>query len=473
MTETKNYITRPIYITITTIVILVFSYLLPPKFQIAGVTLKRVEIFSDLLQQPEEDSDTNFNDDFFNSDSGGSSFNFIRQNSDVLKAGFPFMELADFISSRMHASVVGQDVPLQGNLKQLKKFFDALKNSHKTKIRVAHFGDSIIEGDLVTSQIREELQKRFGGKGVGFLPIKTQDITFRQSMKLSFSDNWKEYSVFTSNPEHLPVSVGGEVFIPQGNAWVKYETSHFIPRQNFFSQAFLYLFPDKTFTLNYKINQKSQAIKINKSSELTVENLKIKGKAKSLKLEVPAQSGKYFGVSLEEGNGVYVDNYALRGNSGVALKNIPVSELKSFAKYLDYNLIILQFGVNALSSRKRDYTWYKNEMIHIINNLKEAFPHAGIILVGVHDKSQKKGSRFVSDPSIPKLLRTQAEIVKKTNIAFWNLNKAMGGRNSMPKWVKANPPMAFMDYTHFNNMGAERVAELFVNALLGAKNKVR
>ncbi len=473
MSDEKNYITRPIYITVTTIILLIFSYLLPPQFQIAGVSLKRVEIFSDLLQQPEEDSDTNFNDDFFNSDSDSSSFNYIQGKSDVLKAGFPFESLVNLVSSELYGTSLGNDVPLQGNLKQLKKFFDALKNSKRTKIRVAHFGDSIIEGDLVTSQIREELQKRFGGKGVGFIPIKTQDITFRQSMKLSFSDNWKDYSIFTSNPNRLPVDVGGEVFLPQGNAWVQYQTSHFIPRQNSFSQAYLYLIPDKTFTLKYKVNNKPSILKINKNSDLVVENLKIKKRTKSLRLEVPANSGKYFGVSLENGNGVYVDNYALRGNSGVALKNIPVSELKKFARYLDYNLIVLQFGVNALSSRQRDYTWYKNEMIQIIKNLKTAFPHAGIILVGVHDKSKKKGSRFISDPGIPKLLRTQAEIVKKTHIAFWNLNKAMGGRNSMPKWVKANPPMAFMDYTHFNNIGAEKVAELFVKALLDAKNKVK
>ncbi len=473
MNESRNYITRPIYITLTTIVILIFSYLLPPEFNVAGVSLKRVEIFSDLLQQPEEDSDTNFEDDFFKSDSNSSSFNFVQQQSDVLTAAFPFQEVVEFVESRIGSRNIGVNVPLQGNLKQLKKFFDALDHANRKKVRIAHFGDSIIEGDLVTSQIREELQKRFKGKGVGFVPIKTQDITFRQSMKLSFSDSWKEYSIFTSNPQQLPVDVGGEVFIPERNSWVEYKTAHFISRQNSFSQAYLYLIPDKTFTLNYKVNNKKKTKKIKKSSTIVEVNLALKGKVKSLKLEVPGRSGKFFGVSLEDGNGVYVDNYALRGNSGIALKNIPVSELKKFAKYLDYNLIVLQFGVNALSSRPRDYSWYKNEMIQVIRNLKEAFPHAGIILVGVHDKSKKKGARFISDPGIFRLLRTQMEIVKATNIAFWNLNKAMGGKNSMPKWVSANPPMAFMDYTHFNDLGAKRVAELFVHALLQAKNRVK
>jgi lysophospholipase L1-like esterase len=471
MPDSKNYITRPIYIILTTIIILFFSYLLPPTVNIAGVEIKRVEILSDLLQAPEDSTDMNFEDDFFKSDSSGSSFNNNFTTSDYYEAGFSFSSLIDLFGIQSSLSKVGQDVSIQGNLKQLKNFFKVLKNSKKSKIRIAHFGDSIIEGDLVTSQIREELQKKFGGKGVGFVPIITQDITFRQSMKLSFSDNWKSYSIFTSNPDNLPVSVGGEVFLPEGNAWVQYKTSYFIRRQNSFSQAYLYLIPDKTFTLNYDVNGKGKNLRILKNSNPVRVDLKLSGKVKSLKLKMPANSGKYFGVSLEAGNGVYVDNYALRGNSGIALKNIPVSEFKKFGKYLDYKLIVLEFGVNALSNRPRDYSWYKNEMIQVIKNLKTAFPKAGIILVGVHDKSKKKGSRFISDPAIPKLLRTQMEIVKATNIAFWNLNKAMGGRNSMPKWVRSNPPMAFMDYTHFNDLGAKRVAELFVHALLEAKNK--
>ncbi len=471
MSDSKNYITRPIYIILTTIIILSFSYFLPPTVNVAGVQIKRVEIFSDLLQVPEDTTDMNFEDDFFNSDSNGFSLNYNIGKNDYYEAGFSFSGLIDLLGINSLSPKVGKDVPLQGNLKQLKNFFKALKNSRKAKIRIAHFGDSIIEGDLVTSQIREELQKKFGGKGVGFVPITTQDVTFRQSMKLAFSDNWKSYSIFTSNPNNLPVSVGGEVFIPEGNAWVEYKTSYFIRRQNSFSQAYLYLIPDKTFTLKYDVNGKEKNLRISKSSNLVRADLGLKGKVKSLKIKVPANSGKYFGVSLEAGNGVYVDNYALRGNSGIALKNISVSEFKKFGKYLDYNLIILEFGVNALSNHPRDYMWYKKEMIQVIKNLQTAFPKAGIILVGVHDKSKKKGSRFISDTSIPRLLRTQMEIVKATNIAFWNLNKAMGGKNSMPKWVKSNPPLAFMDYTHFNNLGAKRVAELFVNAILQAKNK--
>ncbi len=463
MEKAKNYITRPIYILLITIVFLTFFYLLPPEFEVFGVSLKRVEIYSDLLKEPEKTDDSDIDNLF-----GDDSLSFVQTENDVLYAAVLPLEWFSEPPTKL-----GQNVPLQGNLKQLKNFFDALKFSHKKKIRIAHFGDSIIEGDLVTSQIREELQKKFGGKGVGFLPITSQDVSFRQSMKLSFSSNWKSYAVFTSNPHHYPVGINGEVFIPKGNAWVEYQTLPYFRRQKNFSEAYLFSTQDKKTTITYYADSKKGTVKIKKKSGVTRTEIPLKGNVKKLKLEVPGNSGKYYGVSLEAGNGVYIDNYALRGNSGVALKNIPVEQLKKFAKYLDYKLIILQFGVNAISNRARDYTWYENEMLDVIANLKEAFPDAGIIIIGVHDKSKKKGSKFITDPGIPKLLRTQAMIAKKAKVAFWNLNKAMGGKDSMPKWVKANPPMAFMDYTHFNDIGAKRVAELFVKSLLDAKSKAK
>jgi len=42
----------------------------------------------------------------------------------------------------------------------------------------------------------------------------------------------------------------------------------------------------------------------------------------------------------------------------------------------------------------------------------------------------------------------------------------MGGKNSMPSWVSAQPPLAVADYVHFNARGAKVIAEMFSNALL-------
>ena len=56
-----------------------------------------------------------------------------------------------------------------------------------------------------------------------------------------------------------------------------------------------------------------------------------------------AGQANFYGVSLESDNGVYVDNLPLRGNSGVALKEIPSNVMTDFNKLMDYKLIIFKF----------------------------------------------------------------------------------------------------------------------------------
>ena len=77
----------------------------------------------------------------------------------------------------------------------LPKFSDklyTLRSGQPIKIRIAYFGDSMIEGDLLTQTLRELLQKAFGGNGVGFVPITSQVSQFRQTVRASYSETWEE-----------------------------------------------------------------------------------------------------------------------------------------------------------------------------------------------------------------------------------------------------------------------------------------
>ncbi|MEZ4850537.1 MAG: hypothetical protein R3B93_18375 [Bacteroidia bacterium] len=55
--------------------------------------------------------------------------------------------------------------------------------SRKGKTRIAYFGDSMIEGDLITQSLRNDLQELLGGQGVGFVPITSQTYGFRKTIE--------------------------------------------------------------------------------------------------------------------------------------------------------------------------------------------------------------------------------------------------------------------------------------------------
>ena len=364
-------------------------------------------------------------------------------------------------------------IPLTGNILQMNYFYQALKNAKDSKIRIAHFGDSEIEGDLITADLRNNFQSKFGGEGVGFLSITSQDINFRTTTKQTFSDNWKTTNVLsgsigTGNPDNLPIGINGFLSIPDGVCWVRYETTGRYPAINSFNTVRVFYTGAKDSDIKYSFNDGSDQIaQLSPGKGVKELTLNYSSGAKSFKLTtVFSNQADFYGVSLESGNGVYVDNFPWRGNTGLAFRDLNNSALKDFDHLFNYRLIIINFGGNQVSSGDTDYEWFEKQMIKIINNLKAIFPNTSFVLVGVGDKSKKVGTRLVTDPLVLKLEETQKRIAESTGIAFWNLFEAMGGKNSMVHWADANPPLAIKDYTHITLQGAKVIADLLYKALI-------
>ncbi len=484
----QNKINEPLKIITLTILFALLLSLLPKDLELFGIKFKHVDIISDLkvtsnnaTESTEEKSDSEYQnylkeyEQMLKEEKDSSSENLNKKESftnfreDIITAGFfSFPKNTNYSVNRGPQT---KDQKIVGNLSEMKKFYNALKRSGTSVIRIAHFGDSGIEGDLISADIREELQKKFGGKGVGWLSMTRKDITFRISTKQTFSNTWQMYSIYTNNPHGYSFGISGEIFIPLGACWSQFQATRFYSHSYPYKLARIFYSDAKGGSIEYKFGNRTKGtIPLKRGTGIQEAVVKSNRAVKKFKVSVPANAKAYFyGVSLENGNGVYLDNFPLRGNSGVDIKEIPVKTLKDFGKYLKYKLIILEFGLNALPIIKRNYNWYVREMVTVINHLKEAFPSAAILMIGAQDKSIRKSGKFVTDPTIFKLLKAQLEIVKKTNIAFWNLFEAMGGINSMHKWVTNNPPLASQDHIHFNLQGGKKVAQLFVRSLLESK----
>ncbi len=461
----ENKIKQPLYIVALTTLLLVGLSFVKVDYLIEKVnfTIRTVDVLADIKDIPLEEPAINALNatPLYNK----ASLNIIPFFANAAEA------IVDLFSEP--APSQGVKTPITGNTKQLSNFFEAVKLAKSKSVRVAHFGDSAIEGDLITADMRETLQNKFGGNGVGWLGIVSQDITFRMTTKHSFSQgNWDVASAYTNNPKGLPLGISAEAVVPKGNAWVQYEATPMRRYLRDFNTVKVYYTNAKASTINYSFDGGAkQTMALKPGSGVQELILKPAGKAKKIKIEFPvAEQATFFGATLENDPGVYVDNFPLRGNSGVDLQQVSVPMLKEFAKYMDYKLIILEFGLN-IAGNKTDYTWYEREMTKVINNFKAAFPKASIVLVSVHDKSMKKRSEFVTDPAITRLVASQKNLAKTADVAIWSLFDAMGGQNSMPTWVNANPPLAFKDYIHFNDQGAKKVAQLFTDALFDEFNK--
>ena len=388
-------------------------------------------------------------------------------NSKMNYAGFNFA-VTDGIEFTQYQKI-GKYVPITGNLEQMKYFMNALKNSRNQKVRIAHFGDSLILGDIITEYLRNKFQVEYGGYGVGMLSIVADDSRMKRTVTQTYSDDWTYASIVSGDREQYPLGMNGTVCVPKPGSWVQYEASRVFDTVSSFELVrVLYSNSDRTSTIEYAFDN-DQPKMVSLENGTGVKQLILDAKRKITKVRIKFISGKapyMYSVSLEStGNGVYVDNFSLRGNSGVSLLDISSDTYERYNQFVNYSLIILNFGANVSFANKSAYILYENKMEEVIEKLKKVFSKTSFLLVGAGDKTMKKGNRFMTNPDIPFLIDIQKRIAERTGIAYWNLWEVMGGDNSMYSWVNAAPPLAFRDYVHLNSEGGEIVANLLFEAL--------
>jgi len=357
----------------------------------------------------------------------------------------------------------------------LKAFLSAMANREYERhpVRIALYGDSFIEGDVFCGSMRDTLQSLFGGQGVGYMPITSEVAGFRTTIKHSF-ENWYTRSLISKKDSSFkePMGPAGFCFIPRADNWVEYRPSY----QRFlreFSTIKLYYKNLGHASLSYTLNDDTihHDLELPVSDRLKEWTLR-ESKVKAVRFSFDADDSLcVYGASFEDTQGIYVDNFSLRGNSGIVLHNVPDRLYQDFHAYRKYKLVVLQYGLNVVREDSLTYSWYASSMIKVVNKIKKDFPDASILLVGVSDRSTNTSGTFKTMAAIPAMRNAQRYIARKTGIAFWDLYEAMGGENSMVKFAEAKPALAAKDYTHLTFKGGKKLSGLLVKSLLFEKEK--
>jgi len=405
------------------------------------------------------------------------------------------------------STALAEAARLPNEIEPLKAVLDKLNGmqSGQGYLRIAYFGDSIIEGDLITQQLRHNLQSRFGGAGIGFVPITSMVAGFRKTIGHEFAKNWESLSFMTPYQAAVPLGISGYTFIPRNYytamkaqesslissddtlsaaappdtlaklqrfytntpPWVAYQTVKSLGGANSFDRIRLFyshslpesrvkVSIDKAAGQDFTLQAGDGVQMLDLSQSLPVHNLRLEFAATN-----PLQ---VYGLDFDRPAGVYVDNFPIRGYSGMYFQRITSPVLQGFQQYLHYDLIILHYGENISNPKVRDYGFYREAMKKTLAHLNSALPGVPILLVSAHDRSIKSGSSYVTSPDIPFLIKAQKQVASDNGCGFWNLFEAMGGSGSMKSYVQKR--MASTDYTHFNKKGADFVADMLTEWLL-------
>ncbi|MDX9751211.1 MAG: GDSL-type esterase/lipase family protein [Flavobacteriales bacterium] len=378
--------------------------------------------------------------------------------------------------------------PDQGAM-ALKTFYAALAGAaHAPRpIRVMHYGDSQLEGDRITSYLRNKLQSRFGGHGPGLVSVA--DIVPHFSVERIISPGWRRYSVMGRRPDDLdhdrfgaissfsrftpvlPDSVAPDTTVthtatitlrPMKRSYARARTWDRVRMFHGWHRA-----PITVTAERNGVHVRTDTIP--PGDRLHVTEWAFGGPSEEVTITISgADSPDVFGLSLEGATGVNVDNIAARGGAGYEFRRTDQALSAAMYAHLDVKLLVLQYGGNVLPNIKDtvEAARYGRFFGGQIARFKRMLPGVGIVVIGPSDMSIKEGDAYVTRPYLEEVRDAMKENALKHGAAFWDMYAAMGGRGSMVSWVEADPPLAATDYTHFTPAGSKKVGELFHTALL-------
>ncbi len=143
-------------------------------------------------------------------------------------------------------------------LRGMTPFYRALDElaQRPRQVRIAVFGDSFIEADILTADLRNMLQDKYGGCGVGFVTITSMTSGFRPTVRHSFG-GWQSHSVMDSTFfDRKKQGISGHYFVPRPGAYVELKGQNkYASHLDTCEQASIFFYSKGEVTLSVNVNR--------------------------------------------------------------------------------------------------------------------------------------------------------------------------------------------------------------------------
>ena len=351
--------------------------------------------------------------------------------------------------------------------------FERARQEGRT-VRVVHYGDSQIELDRISSNLREALQTRFGGRGTGMFPALTK--TPMASISRSSSGGFISYTMFgdstTRRAGHRRYGPLAQVTGFTGTGTVSLRARKLKSTQEhvrtFQSVSILYGRASADFSVTALSDTLKPAPVTRARGGVTWVTWTFTRPVEKATLKITGR-GEIYGVSTDGTAGVTVDNIPLRGSTGHVLTRIDKDLMKASFDLDGTRLVILQFGGNFVPSARssKAISTYMDKVREMIAYYREVAPDAPILFIGPSDMGANSGDgRVVTFRGLSEVVDSLKAVTLSSGVAYWDLYRMMGGPNSMTQWVRHNPAYAGPDYIHFTPAGAKLVGETLSRSFL-------
>lgn len=349
-------------------------------------------------------------------------------------------------------------------------FFEKLKQTPRRKLKILHIGDSHLQADVYTGEVRGRMQNMFGAGGRGFIFPYSAVQTHSAYNYRNFSGGEWDYA---KNVQHYPVYdlglTGATIHTKDSSAWFKFAFTPGVLRS-----------VNNTIKIYLKNSSKSFDLKVLASSCpdticIDVDSMVENGYAKVM-LPSAADTLEFF-VHQSDSTQSFLECYGLLlesdTNTGVLYNSVGINGAgyKSILKEelfdeqiseLNPDLVVIDLGGNDFYPGRIHKADVKRDLTRIIHNVRDAVPNASILVCNTHDLYKRRrniiGCKYFSE-----LTR---EVAFNEGCALFDYYQVSGGRYSMLHWQYKN--LARRDGIHLSLPGYLFKAELFTNALLNS-----
>lgn len=366
----------------------------------------------------------------------------------------------------------------------LDDFFAALNFETSEKVvRIAHYGDSQIEGDRITCNLRNKFVAEFGGEGVGFVPF--EDIASSVSYTRNSSDNWKRFTVFRDKLKNGSFGLSGMAFVYHERksapaesdsleepkvveTKVKQGATVSLRLRNKYSKVTIQygnaVSPCKVVVRKSGTDNVLGKTVLDINEPFVEQVIDFSSNEKNITFSFSGESPLIYGINIDGTKGISVDNFGIRGHSGNGLLKIEKSLLAKEIKQSNTRLVILQFGANTIPgvTSKKMLDYVAKEFSRLFNKFKQANDDLSILVIGVGDMATKIDGEYTSYPMIPDIRDAIKNAALESGCAYFDLYEFMGGKDAILAWSKKG--LASKD-GHFSPRGQQIVADEIFKSL--------
>lgn len=458
--KTNTY--KTLLLTCLVVVFLLLLHFLP-TFKIGDTELREIDILSDLSRQKKELKDV------IPAPKTPSTTLALEKDGKVINFKEQWPKGTERIVDYSEGKPGGMD-HFYEQLTALKE-----KKNLGRPVRIAYFGDSFIEGDILLADLREALQKYYGGEGVGWLDAGNDLNQYKHTTTQKFTGLTEHLVKKPDSYDVLQAGMAERYYPLSGRANISLAPfmAHEYPRTEKWNTTQLYLRAKNGASVTFHIDGgKSTTEQVSPSPN--VQMVRFNGATSHASIDISGTNATLFATAQEGNGGIVLDNFSMRGSNGLSLSKLPETTLRQFAQVRPYDLIVFQFGANAITpaSKERELQTYTSKMKSVIQLFHKCFPTASILVIGAPDRGSKSSPDGTME-GVKMLVGYQDQMASDCKVGFYSLYKAMGGPGTMMRLVDEKN-MGSKDYVHINFKGGKYVApRIFKSIVAGQNNYAR